>query len=105
MDLMGDAWQTDPILKTTLDVDAIPAAFLALPDDEQMWRGRLFLAVYWMSHSMAYSWSAALTNTEPYLSDWRAIILDAPDELLVTRFRAAQAEIAVETGAGIGPTQ
>lgn len=101
---VGTAFTSDPVLKA-IDPEIMPLAYQRLPDDEQMWRGRLFMAIYWMSHDLPYSWSGAMVTDPEFLGDWRTIIEQTPDELLLARYRAAGAEIAVETGQGLGPTQ
>jgi hypothetical protein len=79
-------------LLRTIDPEEIPAAFVALPDEEQRWRGRLYLMVWWASRDKPYSWDAALIQDPAYEHEWRAIVQETPDELLLARVQAAQAE-------------
>lgn len=101
---MGTAYLSDPVL-LALDAEQIPTAFIVLPDAEQRWRGRLFMALYWLTHHPAFSWAHALITSEPEQSEWRKMVTDADDDdLILARFRAANAEVAIEQGADLGAT-
>ena len=88
---MGTAYRTDPLLRV-IDPEEMPYSFLALTDEEQRWRGRLFIAVFWMSHHKAYSWTAALSAEPVVATEWRQVIEHTPDSVLLDRWRAATVE-------------
>lgn len=71
----------DPLLR--LLPSEPPASFLAMPEDEQRRRGRVFLALYGMGKDEAFCWGMALQNLHPgearLLADQVALI---PDERL-----------------------
>jgi hypothetical protein len=97
---MGSAVWTDPVLQL-IRADELPEIFLLLPDDEQRWRGRLFLAVLWASHSVAFSWWTAFGDDAETTTELRPIMEETPDELFIARAHGLRAELAVETGVGL----
>lgn len=56
---MGSIYTSDPLLRL-IPTEGIPEGFLRLPDVEQMWRGRMFLASWVLSQNETYSWAMAL---------------------------------------------
>jgi hypothetical protein len=94
------AYLTDPVLGV-IDPEEMPSSFMALPDDEQRWRGRLYLVVLWGSHHKPYSWWAALDVNPEDEADLRRSMEEMPDEVFLGHWRAMLAEIAVETGKGL----
>jgi hypothetical protein len=97
---MGTAYLTDPVLKL-IDPEEMPDSFILLSDEEQRWRGRVYLMVLWLYHHKAYSWSAALTDGPPATTEWRRIAEATPDERILASMRGYAAEVTVETGQGL----
>ena len=52
----------DPLLQ--LLPDEVPIAFLALPPEEQAWRGRYFLMVWAADFPEHYAWAHAMQETD-----------------------------------------
>jgi hypothetical protein len=90
---VGDAYLTDPVLRF-IDPEGMPASFVALPNDEQIWRGRLFMAVWWLVRFEPLAWTMALEDEDG--TDRRQWMLGTPDEVFISRWRAAQAEKATD---------
>lgn len=86
---MGTLYQTDPILRL-IQTDGIPAAFVAMDDDEQRWRGRYFLMSWWASHDVAYSWTIALAEPE---SEGKPFVATVDDEQILAAMRGYDAEM------------
>jgi hypothetical protein len=97
---VGSAYRSDPVLRL-IEPDELLPGFLALPDAEQCWRGRLYLAALWSTHHVPFAWWIALCADEDATHGYRALIEATPDALLVARTRALRAELALVTGRGL----
>ena len=97
---MGTAYLTDPVLRL-IDPEEMPNSFLVLSDEEQHWRGRLYLIILWGVHHKPYAWIHALQPGPPTTTEYRAGVEAYPDELHLAKMRGYAAEIAVETGEGL----
>jgi hypothetical protein len=84
-----------------IEPSELVASFVELPDEEQAWRGRLFLAMLWLTHDIPMSWWYALADEASLPSDYRAMMTAFPDELIVTRVHGLRAGQALETGVGL----
>ena len=75
------AYTDDPVLRLLPEP---PASFLVLPDEEQRWRGRLFIAMYGAGYPIDYAWWFVLwTNNaewEAWAKDFVSQIPDDPRE-------------------------
>jgi len=89
---MGTAYLTDPLLRL-LDPEGMPRSFIALPDDEQMWRGRAFIMNYWDTHHAAYSWWVSLKRDTPEAeAGFKAFAMSVSNDYLAACLRGVAAE-------------
>jgi hypothetical protein len=75
---------TNPLL--ALLPDEIPSAFLALPPEEEAWRGRYFLMVWAADFPEHFAWAAAMVNgTEA--TETKALVESVDDAHIVEQVR------------------
>jgi hypothetical protein len=86
---MGTAYLTDPLLQT-IDVDEMPTTFINMDDDQQRWRGRLYLKYLWGFHDKAFAWVNALTDDE---AEYRPGVDATDDETIFAMMRGYATEI------------
>lgn len=79
---MSDSSRNDPVLR--LLPDEVPPSFLALPPEEQAWRGRYFLMT-WALHEQhaAFAWSAALANSPEHVKEAKLVVSEVRDEDII----------------------
>lgn len=86
---MGTLYTTDPLLRL-IPTEGIPAGFTGLPDSEQAWRGRMYLATWVLTHNETYSWAIALSDDPD--GESKAMMADIPDGNLMAGLRGAEVE-------------
>lgn len=101
---MADRFPNDPLLR--LLPAELPTAFLALPPEEQRWRGKYFLAVWAADFPEGYSWAHALQTGE-VAPEAKALVESIPDEqieeqvkLRIQHYAALAAEATAAQRAG-----
>lgn len=94
---MGTAFQNDPVLRL-IDPDEMPDSFVLMSDDQQRWRGRLYLKYLWGFHNKAYAWVNALTEDE---AEYRPGIDATDDETIFAMMGGNATELKMETGEGL----
>lgn len=73
-------WTSDPLLR--LLPSEPPASFTNMPDDEQRWRGKAFLALWGMGAPEHFCWGIALQTIDPDQAGFRADIEAIPDDMI-----------------------
>lgn len=75
----------DPVLR--LLPGEPPETFLALPPDEQAWRGRFFLMAWILTRNEPFSWDAALADDPDLNRQNRELVAATPDERILAELR------------------
>jgi hypothetical protein len=93
---------TDPLL--ALLPDEIPSGFLALPPDEQAWRGRYFLMVWAADFPEHFAWAAAMVQgTEA--TETKALVESVDDAQIAEQVRLRNEHYAALAAAAIAAEQ
>jgi hypothetical protein len=80
----------DPLLR--LLPSELPRSFTMLPAKEQAWRGRVFLMVWAIGGTEAFSWANALNDDPVHVADLQETVRLTPDERIRFEVAARQAE-------------
>lgn len=86
---MGTLHLTDPILRL-IPTDTAPASFLAMPNDEQAWRGRYFLMTWWLTHDVTYAWALALMADPVH---GKAVVAQTEDDAIIAAMKSYDTEM------------
>lgn len=89
---MGTLHLSDPILRL-IPTETAPSSFLAMPNDEQAWRGRYFLMAWWLTHDVTQAWWAALSIDA---EQGRATVAGTEDEAIIAGMKSFDLEMKEE---------
>ena len=57
-----------------------PRAFDRLPEDEQAWRGRLWLIMFGAGYQPDHAWWFVLYDEPDWVRDMKALVAEVPDD-------------------------
>jgi hypothetical protein len=83
---MGTLYKTDPLLRL-IPEEEMPGAFINATDEEQAWRGRLFLMMYSMHGNAPHAWFVALSTDPDHVREMKPFVASIPDSDIVGALR------------------
>jgi hypothetical protein len=88
---MGDLYQTDPLLRL-IPREGFPLAFYTLPDEEQRWRGRVYLMLYSLTGHASHAWWLAMNTDADSVRNLKELVRTTPDSSIMEELRRLSAE-------------
>ena len=83
---MGTLYKTDPLLRL-IPKEGFPLTFYTLPNEEQQWRGRVYLMMYSLTGHASHAWWLAMNTDPDSVRDLKELVRTTPDTVITGELR------------------